>query len=507
MLTNRECERLLPLGAVSKPDADISGIGVLLAFLISAYGTFAAVLGAYVLGMVEPEQLAPVDERVMRIRSRVAQYPSLHRALRQTILVVSDQQIVTGIAIMTAGFVGLRSGDMTVYHYQIVIYLAWLSSSVHLSALTLLRPHLRDHPGTRAWRLLGMVVLFIMLVVGLVPTVSYDWGIINIADPTDLTVDLGERTGWGLPASCFWGRTYQDGVNNDAPIGYLLLFVSYVWKVGDMFTSTQSVYSAWLRVPLRRFAHRVLSAPARRYLQTSQRKYLWWYRLSLAPIIPMIAFLEFLASFSASLWLSALGLVFGTIQIVVPRYQNLEATGSQEDKWGFGQLVPLVLLVQPLGAVSEHLWPRLWSQSEKHETEKVKPSKPASGITSGPRRVSHQSRANSITPSVPQRHDVRLIEMLGQSPDASTTRTGDHDHFVDILLSSRTFGALVVLVHITLLGGGSIIMYFDAESVGIMRGQNWQYALVAVAFYVASSWTVVLFAGPFSRIGRAMIRT
>ncbi|RMY86926.1 hypothetical protein D0862_10816 [Hortaea werneckii] len=217
MVSSEECDRLLASGAKIKPDADISGIGVILAFLITAYASFVAILAAYVCGMVEPESLSLADVKVMRIRSRTERHPRMHRILRQTIIVLSDQQIVTGIAIMTAGFVGLRSGQISVYHYQIVLYLAWLSSSVHLSALTLLRPFLNRHSGLKVWRLVGMGALFIMLIIGLVPTVSYDWGIINFKDPKDSSIGKNDLTGWGVPASCFWSKTYADG-----PIGTIL---------------------------------------------------------------------------------------------------------------------------------------------------------------------------------------------------------------------------------------------------------------------------------------------
>jgi hypothetical protein len=174
MLTYEECNQFIRDGAVIKPDPDISGIGVILAFLISAYVSFAVMLGAYIFGLVELESLSPADVRLMRVKSRIDRHPRLHHLLQHAILVFSDQQIVTGIAIMAAGFVGLRDGETNVYHYQIVLYLAWLSSSVHLSALTFLRPFLESHPAVRSWRLLGMVVLFFMLIIGLVPTVSYD---------------------------------------------------------------------------------------------------------------------------------------------------------------------------------------------------------------------------------------------------------------------------------------------------------------------------------------------
>ncbi|RMY49318.1 hypothetical protein D0865_07561 [Hortaea werneckii] len=255
MVTSEECSRLLVSGAKIKPDADISGIGVILAFLITAYASFVAILAAYICGMVERELLSLADVKVMRIRPRTERHPRMHRILRQTIIVLSDQQIVTGIAIMTAGFVGLRSGQISVYHYQIVLYLAWLSSSVHLSALTLLRPFLNRHAGVKVWRLVGMGALFIMLVIGLVPTVSYDWGIINFMDPKDSSIGENNLTGWGVPASCFWGKTYADG-----PRGIIEHNRSAIFGASDCYSfraylSSQFLSSWHLSPPRYGFLH------------------------------------------------------------------------------------------------------------------------------------------------------------------------------------------------------------------------------------------------------------
>jgi hypothetical protein len=226
------------------------------------YVSFVVVFAAYLFGLVEPELLSPADVRLMRIRSRIDIRPRLHHLLQHAILVFSDQQIVTGIAIMAAGFVGLRNGETNVYHYQIVLYLAWLSSSVHLSALTFLWPFMESHPVVRSWRLVGMVVLFFMLIVGLVPTVSYDWGIINISDRADASIGTDDLTGWGIPARCFWARTYGDGVNTNALIGYALLIVSYIWKVGDMFAPTRKLFISGMRMPIERVIEHVLSVAA-----------------------------------------------------------------------------------------------------------------------------------------------------------------------------------------------------------------------------------------------------
>lgn len=195
-------------GGQPTPDADISGFGVILAFTLSAYLTFSLVLSAYLFGQVDGSLLNVVDTQVFRMRPRPPRHPGskpprFHTsvALRQAILSLSDQQIVTGIAIMAAGFQGLRLGGIDSYHYQIVVYLAWMSSSVHLSALSILAPILKARPALRVWRLTGMLVLLVLLIIGLVPTVSNDWGLIWWEGMAS------QNIGWGVPAICFWGET------------------------------------------------------------------------------------------------------------------------------------------------------------------------------------------------------------------------------------------------------------------------------------------------------------
>lgn len=201
------CEQFLRTGGQPTPDSDISGVGVIIAFTLSAYLTFVLVFGCYLFGGVDGSLLNRVDTHVFRIRPyrprsrRFLGRVRFNLALEKAIIALSDQQIVTGIAIMAAGFQGLRLGGIDSYHYQTVLYLAWMSSSVHLSALSILAPVLRGRPALRIWRLVGMLVLLVLLLVGLVPTVSNDWGLLTWDG-----MNAGQ-SGWGIPAICFWGET------------------------------------------------------------------------------------------------------------------------------------------------------------------------------------------------------------------------------------------------------------------------------------------------------------
>jgi hypothetical protein len=58
-----------------------------------------------------------------------------------------------------------------------------------------------ERPALMIWRLTGMLVLLVLLVIALIPTTSNDWGVITWKGV------VHGNSGWGIPAVCFWGTT------------------------------------------------------------------------------------------------------------------------------------------------------------------------------------------------------------------------------------------------------------------------------------------------------------
>ena len=477
-MDNADCAVLITNGVIPKADADISGTGVILAFVISAYITFGTVLLAYLGGLVEEDLLSPIDIRIFHIRLYTTKRNNIHSAVRKAILALGDQQIVTGIAILGAGFQGLRTGSISIYHFQIVLYLAWMSSSVHLSALTLLGDFLNKHKGLMIWRLSGMLVLLVMLLVGLVPTLSNDWGIIHWSSM------LPGHLGWGIPAHCFWGRLWGDGASPDAILGFFILVVSYFWKVGSLFAPMRRKYNHWVKHPVEDRLIATLRLTARNYSIAGGRVWLWTYRLLLSVCLPIFAVTEVAASFAASLWLSALGLVFGTLQVEIPRSQLLPYTGAQESSWGFGQLVPLILLVQPLGAVSEHMW------TSKDNGESIS-------------FCSESALEHSRTSEPFGTQSASLLHVLADEDKSSGMPLDERANIKAILFESRLFSTLVWIVQAALLSTFSIVFWFDAETIGWSRTHNWSSILGVIGGMVGIGVTTTMLFGPFSRLGRS----
>ncbi|KAH7093346.1 hypothetical protein FB567DRAFT_173148 [Paraphoma chrysanthemicola] len=184
-------------------DPDISGIGISLAYNITAFLALCVVLSYYVIAYrpeVDPFHRAtgpgnsqnphvyqpnPVDMRLLRWRAKWARTNSqsnpklaartrrVASALTTSMLMMSDLQLLTGLGILTSGFARLRCG-MSTFHWQRIVNLAWFSSVTHLCCLTFLREHLRRNRVLQIWRIPGMVALTFMLMVALVTTLSYE---------------------------------------------------------------------------------------------------------------------------------------------------------------------------------------------------------------------------------------------------------------------------------------------------------------------------------------------
>ena len=218
---------------------------VLAGFTASAYLTLLLVLIHYGMGCVPEQELCMLDEMFLRqIRRKAKLAPSLElkKSLGKAVLMFSDQQIVTGIALLASGYSQLRSG-LDAYHWQIIVYLAWFSSFTHLTTLTVLRNYFQDHPATRTWRIILMIVTVSLLGIALLPTGNQWW----LSSDTDTS---------GVPASCFFQvhnfRNQVFGLSaTQAPsmiISILVLFFGYVTRVVKLWPSMSKFTRLWLKI-------------------------------------------------------------------------------------------------------------------------------------------------------------------------------------------------------------------------------------------------------------------
>lgn len=338
-----------------KPNPDIAGIGVcisrsrcftinadrvkiLLAFFITACAVFILALVAYAGGFLPTHFLRRIDRRIFRAKSKREHSP-WRTVIENVMLTLSDQQLVTGFALLVAGYYEMMNNDLPIHYWQIVVYLAWLSSSVHIASLTLLRDVLSKNTKLRNLRVAGMVALLALLIAAMWPTRYED--VLSVP---------------AIPSKCYWKPWKVLPVNFDPNWVFSMATVlfAYVWKLSQLFASSRGLVRRWLVAKPEAMMERLM-----RHVATSDwPRWVSWptNRFLVLCYITFVAYAELAESFVASIIYIGLVLPYGISTVVNTRlwygsYQTNDE--SEEMRLTFGQLVPLFMLVLPILSIIE----------------------------------------------------------------------------------------------------------------------------------------------------------
>lgn len=277
----------------------------------------------------------------------------------------SDQQIVTGLSILAAGYA--KRCTINVYHWQVVVYLAWMSSSTHLITLSVLRTYLREKRILRVVRVAGMLILFMMLCIAIIPTGSQTYYYIMNGGYTN------EGSAFGVPSACFWRHKYWNGWRWDSGLSLFLLVSNYTARAAALFESSEAFFNRNIRDRLLGKVGKALDGKVQQIRDRGvhQQKASWAqilsYRTYLATYAVTLASLELYSSFLAPLLWALLNLVWGSLQLLNPR-TALAKQGqiAEENTFGFGQIIPLMLLALPLVAALDTFYgrsnPSIWGR-------------------------------------------------------------------------------------------------------------------------------------------------
>ena len=317
---------------------------------------------AYFCRWLPSSLLGQVDEFIFRRPARDWNPPPRWRnAVNQSILAYADVQMATGIGILIAAFSTIS--DLSVYHYQVAIYLAWMSSNTHLTAVSLLQVEFRENKTrsiARRLRLGGMGFLGVMLLVALVPTASYNWvAIITRNQQHGHAYTIFHKSAIssaGVPARCFWQREYFGNLTPDATWSFIILIFSYLWKGILLFESSHRFLKRICQERMRRSLRNSLDRISSQLRNNPSEPRLWLtlrYKAALCLYVAVWALFELTQSFVVSLWICGGGLVWGSLQILVPRHFLPSATLLTERTWTFGQVLPITLLAIPILTFAE----------------------------------------------------------------------------------------------------------------------------------------------------------
>ncbi|KAF2261574.1 hypothetical protein CC78DRAFT_583579 [Lojkania enalia] len=348
------------------PNPEVSGIGVILGFSLAAYLTLGLLILHYVtvhdphrINSRGNEYTNTLDRDLLAfLRSVIVWTPSrrFEYAMEKSVLILSDLQLVTGLAILVSGYSQLNCA-ISAYHWQIVVYVAWFSSFTFLSAMAFLEGYFQTNSNMRIIRLCSMVILASLLIVALLPTGSQNW--------LDL-VDEGGGFYPGLPTVCYFEQLVLNTYTHGGPkvwsmaVSVLVVGLSYIRSGIRLLDPTAEFSRQYFRARPGLYVKRLLYFLERRAGSKGARAFIWQipYLVSFAAFVSTRVAFDIVESMLLEvIWLS-FAIAWGTIKLYDTRASagyntDGEDMGAnpevlEENTWSFGQTLPLVLLLLPI---------------------------------------------------------------------------------------------------------------------------------------------------------------
>jgi hypothetical protein len=228
----------------------VSFLFLTISFTIGSYVSWT--LGAifYALQYVPEDLLNTFDKNVLRMRGRPPRFEKIIEDFERGVLVFSDQQLIAAIGILATGF--FKINELTVIDFQTIIYLAWMSSSMHLSSLSILRAYFHRYFWLRVWKLSMMFCLLVMLCIAYYPTTDFQWAssVLNVGSACPNTTSCPALTTSVMSLWAYAREHNNEWLAPQGVLGYIVLIVSYLWQAMMLIKSTHKFSRQILRRPL-----------------------------------------------------------------------------------------------------------------------------------------------------------------------------------------------------------------------------------------------------------------
>ncbi|KAF1997646.1 hypothetical protein P154DRAFT_622348 [Amniculicola lignicola CBS 123094] len=314
-------ENCTVLNQIVDPDPDIAGIGVILGFLATT--CFAIAISFSILFLdhypricnfwrhnvsKNPEEY--VDNRGLGPYWRSPEFWSI--VLSKNLLSFSDTQLVTGLAIQFTGFI--KHCQISIYHFQIVVQLAFLTTVTHLLAVITLRDYFVDNKWVNLPRVFFMLCNLALL--GYTSFVAYSYELSGLDRSSNLACFFkGHHPPFPAAFGGKWAALFVGGIAVQASIIFTMYFL-----------------------------------PSSSKARKGQVKKGRWFYMWLGSL--------FRTWFIAPLY-AGYGLVMAGLELKKTDALGIAAVrinGEDERQWGFGQFLPLLLLALPIFAGWESFW-------------------------------------------------------------------------------------------------------------------------------------------------------
>ena len=258
--------------------------------------------------------------------------------IQKLVLSLSDQQLLTGLAVLIAAF--WTHCSISVYHFALVNDLAWFSATVHLTTLNILQDYLLKRPGLRNSRVGLMSIIALLLVASTVMQGHYRWYDSWPYDAQCVFDDLNGNIG-GLPGQWMFAGLCLICINypmNIIPLFEPLMKFVERWSVTKAKMATDRAVERLEEIISHTDSPSLFKGSVKRFTcrmsMTIMKGIIWAYFVLLVFLSSNTFFLIMDTTwFSWSLW-----------SIIGDRDIPSSDMNGNENAMTFGQIIPILLL-------------------------------------------------------------------------------------------------------------------------------------------------------------------
>lgn len=332
----------------------------LVAFLSAATLTCAAIWLSYFKDMLPENLLSHTDRQLLRRPRRSSSTDDTPKRPRFTreqrvqassrfILALSDQQLVTGLAV-TIAFLANRCRT-NFYELEHIYTLTWLSATIHLGTMMVLREYFFDHRLVRNCRLLGIGVFLCLLCVTKGILATGHWRFDQYETPVRCIIKSQTGLAW---------LTASDVLVEYVPLAYILIL--YISSICALFEDPRDIEQLpgvikavlWLEAKSKkRRANTATVDQTKATNSTVQLQFLLRHRQTWHTILGSGAASAYRHSFLSHLPVLAFHFSYGLVQTIILRVQVWMPPESPAVSMTFGQITAVALLALPCLAIIE----------------------------------------------------------------------------------------------------------------------------------------------------------
>ena len=260
-------------------------------------------------------------------------------AFEKTFLLLSDQQLVTGSAILIAGFSNVCT--FSIYELNCVVAFAWFSATTHLATTDVLQKYLLRNQLVHKWRFRAMCVFAALLVAGLIFTSFFQPS--NSPCPYQCQHSSGKFVVLAVFPSflttAYLIEAYMSRAFTAPEVSLAWAFPIYLSYRKSGVKSGTSKHKLNDERPgvLRDFREKRF----KQWEKDMHSKHSWLLR-------PLYTLWTYDASFLSRIADLSFAFNYGITQLVIYRFIKKPPLSGTSKDMEFGQIVPLVLLALPL---------------------------------------------------------------------------------------------------------------------------------------------------------------